>query len=225
MVAQWLRCCAANRKVTGSIPALGDSRPVKGLLYLLQYKQGQLVILQFTEVLFEQRRVFLTHFQFAAHFCEFTVWNDCNEHNKACNTGSTTDSNITFMTASSPLPASSFPEIYFIRIIPFLHSTGVCRMRRFLAILRSFFHSSLLCTFTCHPSPPTILPSSLTSSSHLFLGLPLNLLVPKFIYNTLLGILFSSILCTCPNQRNLFNLIVSVIVGFFNTFIVISPVK
>ena len=28
---------------------------------------------------------------------------------------------------------------------------------------------------------------------------PLNLVVPKFIYNTLLGILFSSILCTCPN--------------------------
>jgi cytochrome c biogenesis protein CcdA len=32
------------------------------------------------------------------------------------------------------------------------------------------------------------------------------------IYNTLLGILFSSIFSTCPNQRNLFNLIVSVIV-------------
>jgi hypothetical protein len=29
-----------------------------------------------------------------------------------------------------------------------------------------------------------------------------------------LGILFSSILCTCPNQHNLFNLIVSVILGF-----------
>jgi hypothetical protein len=29
-----------------------------------------------------------------------------------------------------------------------------------------------------------------------------------------LGILFSSILCTCPNQRNLCNLIVSVMVGF-----------
>jgi hypothetical protein len=28
-----------------------------------------------------------------------------------------------------------------------------------------------------------------------------------------LGILFSSILCTCPNQHNIFNLIVSVIVG------------
>jgi len=43
----------------------------------------------------------------------------------------------------------------------------------------------------------------------LFLGPPLNLGVPRFIYNTLSGILFSSILCTCPNQRNLFNLIVS----------------
>jgi hypothetical protein len=33
------------------------------------------------------------------------------------------------------------------------------------------------------------------------------------------GILFSSILCTCPNQRNLCSLIVSVIVGFFNNCI------
>ena len=96
--------------------------------------------------------------------------------------------------------------------ISFIHSIGMCRTRRFRAILRSFLHSSLLCVFSCHPSP-TILPSSLTSSCHLFLGLPLNL-VPKFIYNTVLGIIFSSILCTCPNQRNLFNLIVFVIVGF-----------
>jgi hypothetical protein len=29
-----------------------------------------------------------------------------------------------------------------------------------------------------------------------------------------LGILFSSILCTCPNQHNLFNLTVYIIVGF-----------
>jgi hypothetical protein len=79
----------------------------------------------------------------------------------------------------------------------------MCRMRRFLAVLRSFFHSSLLYTFPCHSSPPTILPSSLTSSYHLFLGLPLGLVFSKFIYNTLLGILFSSILCTCQNQRNL----------------------
>jgi hypothetical protein len=29
-----------------------------------------------------------------------------------------------------------------------------------------------------------------------------------------LGLLFSSILCTCPNQRNLCSLIVCVMVGF-----------
>jgi hypothetical protein len=29
-----------------------------------------------------------------------------------------------------------------------------------------------------------------------------------------LGIVFSSILCTCPNQHNVFNLTVSIIVGF-----------
>ena len=103
---------------------------------------------------------------------------------------------------------------YYFKLTTFLHSIGVCRMRWLLAILRSFFHSSLLCTFSCHPFPPIILPSSLTSSCHLFLGLPLDLVIPKFIYNTLLGILFSSILCTHPNQRKLFNLIVSIIVGF-----------
>ena len=96
----------------------------------------------------------------------------------------------------------------------FIHSIGMCRMRQFLVVLRSFCHSSLLHTFPCHPSPPTILPSSLTSSCHLFLGLPLNFIVPEFISNTLLGILFSSILCTCPNQCNLYNLIVSITVSF-----------
>ena len=98
--------------------------------------------------------------------------------------------------------------------VTFIHSIVMCRMWRFHAVLRSFFHSSLLCTFSCHPSPPTILLSFLPSSCHLFLGLPLNPVVPKFIYNTLLGILFSSILCTCPNHHNLFNLIVSIVVGF-----------
>jgi hypothetical protein len=44
------------------------------------------------------------------------------------------------------------------------------------------------------PLYSTILPSSLTSSCHLFLGLPLGLVVSKFIYSTLLGIQFSSIL-------------------------------
>jgi hypothetical protein len=36
------------------------------------------------------------------------------------------------------------------------------------------------------------------------------------MYNTLYGILFSSILCTCPNQCDLCSLTVSVMVGFFN---------
>jgi hypothetical protein len=49
-------------------------------------------------------------------------------------------------------------------VYSFIHSIGTCRMWRFLAILRSFFQSSLLYTLSCHPSPPTILPSSLTSS-------------------------------------------------------------
>ena len=56
-------------------------------------------------------------------------------------------------------------------------SIGMYRMRWFLAVLRSLFHSSLSYTFSCYSSPPTILPSSLTSSSHLFLGLPLGLVV------------------------------------------------
>jgi len=56
-----------------------------------------------------------------------------------------------------------FPDIgldrltfIYLFIHSFIHSIGMRRMRRFLAVLRSFFHSSLLCTFSCHPSPPTI---------------------------------------------------------------------
>ena len=110
-------------------------------------------------------------------------------------------------------PLSPHLAIYFLVFHSSIHSIGTRRMRRFL-VLRSFFHPSLLFTLSFNPFPPTILPSSLTSSCHLFLGLPLNLAVPKFIYNTLLWILFPSILCTCPNQCNLFNLIVSILVGF-----------
>jgi len=36
---------------------------------------------------------------------------------------------------------------YCIFIHSFIYSTGMCTMQRFLAILRSFFHSSLLCTY------------------------------------------------------------------------------
>jgi len=83
----------------------------------------------------------------------------------------------------------------------FIHSIGMCRMRRFLAVLRSFFHSSLLCTFSCYPSPPTILPSPLTSSCHLFFDLPLILIVPKFIYNTFWEFYFLP--CSVHAQTNI----------------------
>jgi len=69
-------------------------------------------------------------------------------------------------------------------IYSFIHSIGKCRMWRFLAVLRSFFQSCLLYTLFFHPFPPTSLPSSLTSSCHLFLGLPSILFVSKFIRNT-----------------------------------------
>jgi hypothetical protein len=101
------------------------------------------------------------------------------------------------------------------RLYVYIHSFHwLCRMQRFLAVLQSFFHSYLLYTIFFHPFPPTSLPSSLTSSCHLFLGLLLSVVVSKFLYDTFWGILFSSIVCTCPNQCNLFNFIVSVIAGF-----------
>ena len=98
---------------------------------------------------------------------------------------------------------------------PLIHSIVMCRMWRFLAVLRSLFHSSLLCTFILPPFSTNyssnlshlILPSISWSTSQF--------VVLKFIYNTLLRILFSSIFCTCPHQCNLFNLTVSVS-GFFN---------
>ena len=72
----------------------------------------------------------------------------------------------------SILPPSLTSTCHLFLGLPFIHSIAMCRMRRFLAVLRSFFLSSLLCTFACHPSPPIILPSSFTSTCHLFLGLP-----------------------------------------------------
>ena len=96
-------------------------------------------------------------------------------------------------------------------ILPFhwhvRHAKIPCRSQENLPFLSVY-------NFSFHPFPPTSRPSTLTSSSHLFLGLPLSLVVSKFIHVTFLGILFSSILSTCPNQRNVFKLIVSLIEKF-----------
>ena len=90
----------------------------------------------------------------------------------------------------------------------FIHSFIVmCRMLRFLAVLSSSCHSSLLCTLSLHPVPPTSLSSFLISSCHLFLGLPLGLFVSKFILNTFWGgnfIFFHSLHMSKPSQSLLF---------------------
>jgi hypothetical protein len=79
----------------------------------------------------------------------------------------------------------------------FIHPTGMCRIWRFLAVLWSFFHSSLLYTFSCHPSLPTIFRSSLTSSYHPFLGLPLN---PVLSYPYIILIFFHSLYMPKPTS-------------------------
>jgi hypothetical protein len=67
----------------------------------------------------------------------------------------------------------NYDRMFELYIQSFIHSIGMCRMWPFLATLWSVFHPSLLYTLSFHPFPPTTsLPSSCTSSCHLFLGLP-----------------------------------------------------
>ena len=61
-------------------------------------------------------------------------------------------------------------------------------------------HSILSLLSFLHPLISNAWMSSSISSTPLFLGLPLILLPIGFHYNILLGILFSSIRITCPNQ-------------------------
>ena len=61
-------------------------------------------------------------------------------------------------------------------------------------------HSVLSLLSFLHPLIPNAWMSSSVSSTNLFLGLPLILLPVGFHSNTLLGILFSSIHITSPNQ-------------------------
>ena len=92
-----------------------------------------------------------------------------------------------------------------------LHSFAMCRLRRFLAVLRSFFHSSLLYTFL---HQLVFHPPSVHLTIYFLVFLSASLFPNAHIILFFLIILFSSILCTRPNQRNPFHLIVSVIVGF-----------
>src|SRR5215475_1648327 len=61
----------------------------------------------------------------------------------------------------------------------------MCRIRQFLAVRRSFFHSSLLYTFSCHSSQPTdnSLPFSAASSIPLcYILFPATLLNQLFLH-------------------------------------------
>ena len=69
-----------------------------------------------------------------------------------------------------------------------------------LAFAVILLHSVLSLLSFLHPLIPNAWMSSSISSTHLFLGLPLILLPVGFNSYTLLGILFSSIRITCPNQ-------------------------
>jgi len=69
-----------------------------------------------------------------------------------------------------------------------------------LAFSVILLHSVLSLLSFLHPLIPNAWMSFSVSSTHLFLGLPLILLPFGFHSNTLLGILFSSIHITCPNQ-------------------------
>jgi len=64
---------------------------------------------------------------------------------------------------TSCIPCKEAPFIHsfihsFNSFIHF-HSIDMCRMWKFRAVLRIFFHSSLLHTLSFHPFPPTSLPS------------------------------------------------------------------
>jgi len=81
--------------------------------------------------------------------------------------------NVTFPCCSQELlPFLSFMYFFLLPFSTNYSSISLCYVLFPAALLHQlFFHSSLLCTFSCHPSPPIILPFSLTSSCHLFLGL------------------------------------------------------
>ena len=65
-----------------------------------------------------------------------------------------------------------------------------------------------------HISPPIVLPFSLTTSCHLFLGLLLNLVVPKFVYISFWEFYFLPLYVHAQTNIIHFNLIISVTVSF-----------
>jgi hypothetical protein len=80
-------------------------------------------------------------------------------------------------------------------------STHIWRYSLFraLASLIRRLHSSLFAALLLHPLIPSSCKASYwTTSAHLVLGLPTGLVVWKFPFKSLFGILFSSFLIICP---------------------------
>jgi hypothetical protein len=119
-----------------------------------------------------------------------------------------------------PSPTIRLPGYsFFIHSIDVQNVTNPCHSQELLPFL-SVIYFFLQLFFTNYSSilPYYFLPSISWSTSQ-------SCFFSKFIYNTLLGILFSSILCTCPNHHNLCNLLVSVMVGFLTVVLLLSFVK
>ena len=85
---------------------------------------------------------------------------------------------------------------------------------RALASLIRRLHSSLFATLLLHPLIPSSCRASLwTTPTHLALGFPTGLVIWKFLFKTLFGILCSSILIICPAHSSLLNLMPSMMFG------------
>ena len=90
-----------------------------------------------------------------------------------------------------------------------------------LASLIRHLHSSLFAALLLHPLIPSSCRASLwTTSAHLVLGLPTGLVIWKFSFKTLFGILCSSILIIYPAHPSLLNLMSSTMFG--SLFLVIT---
>ena len=139
---------------------------------------------------------------------------------------------ISFLSSIFPSPSSSsaLPCLYLFLTLPF--SIPIAECSPCFHLLTSFIHS--LHWHVQNVMIPGCSQELLPFLSVIYLSfrLFLNLVVSKFIYNTLLEILLSSILCTCPNQRNLFNLLISLFHNVIHlyelsgrhTFCVVTPI-
>jgi hypothetical protein len=115
-------------------------------------------------------------------------------------------------TASSPrglncLTKHYFPEDlnlnkYFISFFFFFFFLRRYNFREVLAF-SSFFHLMRFPMQSLQSVIFILIMSLFTSSSHLFLGLPSNLVIAVYHSYTFLTMLLSGIRCTCPNQANL----------------------